>query len=325
MKEILSEVDLITPVFTLLGVMIGTILSFITSWLLKSRETKLKISTQLIEKRIEAHEKVLILAKSMRATFSLDKVNAESEYITYPLIFHNKTNYQDWRNNFFFITNEHSHWLGRDILRELFYIQDYIVNLDKRINKLPEENYISIGVILKADFVYMAENLEKNVVDYFERGWKTLKIQSKRSGIKLPRKESISRLNNSNLFKRHLEIYRYLNKGEKAIPRSEIKKEIELFNIAPNGSKIDIVYIKEIPNVDNSGVDYQLFFKECEYYGEIIRFGKCDLILGNIYFDNVDDGGRYLGVSHSALSLLTKWIKENLEDIEFKNETIEYD
>lgn len=325
MIENLNKTELIAPLFTLLGVLIGTILSFITSWFLKSRETKLKISTQLIEKKIEAHEKILTLAKSMRATVSLDKVNAENEYITYPLIFCDKVNFQDWRSSFFLITNEYSHWLGSNVIHEIFYIQDYITNLDKRIEKTPEENYKSIGIILKSDFVEMATNLEKNVINYFESGWKTLKIQNKKGKFKLPKKESIRRLNNSNLFKRHLEIHKYLEKEEKAIPRSEIKKNIELFNIAPNGLKIDIVYIKEIPNVDNSGVEYQLSYKDCEDYGEIIKFGKCDLILGKICFDNVDDGGKYLGVSHSALKLLTRWIEENIEEYEFKNETIEYD
>ena len=67
MIEELKNMGLVTPIFTLIGVLIGTFLSFTTAWVLKSRETRLKISSQIIEKRIEAHEKILSLAKSMRA------------------------------------------------------------------------------------------------------------------------------------------------------------------------------------------------------------------------------------------------------------------
>jgi len=325
MIEGLKNMGLVTPIFTLIGVLIGTFLSFMTAWILKSRETRLKISGQLIEKRIEAHEQILSLAKTMRATVSLDKVNSENEYITYPIIFNNKQNFQDWRSSFFLITNQYSHWLDLDVTRELFYIQDYITNLDKRIEKTPENNYISIGIILRNDFLDMATCLEKTVINYFDKGWRSLRFKKEKGRSKYPKNLSLKRLNNSNLFKRHLEIYKYLNKEEKTIPRSEIKKNVELYNIAPNGLKVDMIMLREIPNVDNSGVDYEIVYKDCEDYGSPIRFGKCDLILGNVRFDYVDDEGKYLGVNYKAIKLLTKWIEENLEDLEFENETIEYD
>lgn len=325
MIEELKNMGLVTPFFTLIGVLIGTFLSFMTAWILKSRETRLKISGQLIEKRIDAHEQILSLAKTMRATVSLNKLNSENEYITYPIIFYNKANFQDWRRNFFLITNQYSHWLDLEVTRELFYIQDYITNLDKRIEKTPENNYLSIGIILRNDFLHMATCLEKTVINYFDKGWRSLRFKKEKGSSKYPKKLSLKKLDNSNLFKRHLEIHKYLNKEVKTIPRSEIKKYIELYNIAPNGLKIDMIMLSEIPNVDKSGFDYEIVYKDCEDYGSPIRFGKCDLILGNIRFDYVDKEGKYLGVNYKAINLLTKWIEMNLEELEFESETIEYD
>jgi hypothetical protein len=325
MIEELKTLGLLTPIFTIIGVFIGTILTFTTSWVLKKRETKLKISSQLIEKRIDAHEKILALAKTMRATSSIDKVNVENVYITYPIIFHKKENFQDWRSSFFLTTNEYSHWLGIKVTRELYFIQDYVVNLDKRLEKAPPENYLQIGIILRNDFIEMAANIEKAVISYFESGWKNLKIENNNENHKFPKKVSLKRLENMNLYKRHLEIHKYLQKEEKSIPRDDIKKVTELYNIAPNGLKVDTITLREVPNIDNSGVEYEMTYKDCEDYGTKMKFGHCELIGGRIMFDKVDKDAKVLGIDYKAMKLLVNWIEENIEDIDYLTETIEYE
>ncbi|MGZ2368152.1 hypothetical protein ACXR6G_00015 [Ancylomarina sp. YFZ004] len=325
MIEELKTLGLLTPIFTIIGVFIGTILTFTTSLVLKKRETKLKISSQLIEKRIAAHEKILTLAKTMRATHSIDKVNVENVYITYPIIFSSKQSFQEWRSAFFLNTNEYSHWLGLKVTRELYFIQDYIVNLDKRLEKAPSENYLQIGIILRNDFIEMAANIEKTVISYFGSGWKNLKIESSNDHHKLPKKVSLKRLQETNLYKRHLEIHKYLLKEEKSIPRDDIKKLTELYNIAPNGSKVDTITLSEVPNIDNSGVEYEMIYKESEDFGEKTKFGHCELIGGRIMFDKVDKDAKLLGIDYKAMKLLVNWVEENIVDIEYLNETIEYE
>lgn len=325
MFEQLKEIGLLTPVFTLIGVLIGTLLTFITSWFLKSREIKLKISSQLIEKRIEAHEKILSLAKSMRATISTNKVNVENEYITYPLIFSNKESYLNWRSDFFLIANESSHWLGKEVTNELFFIQDYVTNLDKRLEKAPDKNYQAIGIILRDDFIKMATNIEKSVISFFDTGWRSLKINDKKGINKYPRKTSLKRLKEQSLFRRHLELFKYLEIEEIRTPNNQVKKTTELHNIAPNGLKTDIIKIVEVPNIDNSGVEYELSYNENEGYGKPFFFGHCDLISGKIRFDKIDKDAKIFGVDYSAMRLLVNWIEENLEELDFDSETIEYD
>ncbi|UBM61304.1 hypothetical protein LA303_07690 [Candidatus Sulfidibacterium hydrothermale] len=321
----LTSSRLLTPIYTIIGIIIGALLTFITSWFLKKRETKLKISSQLIKKRINAHEKILTLAKTMRATLSIDKINTENVYITYPIIFQTKESFQNWRSSFFLTTNEYSHWLGLKVTRELYFIQDYIVNLDKRLEKVPSENYLQIGIILRNDFLSMASNVEKEVISYFESGWKNLKIEKNNKWHKFPKKVSLKRLEETNLYKRHLEIHKYLNKEEKSIPRDEIKQITELYNIAPNGLKVDMVTLREVPNIDNSGVKYELTYKDCEDYGDKMKFGHCELVGGRIMFDKIDKNAQILGIDYKAIKLLVNWIEENIEDIDYLNETIEYE
>lgn len=323
MIEILQEKNLIAPLIGLIGLILGSILTFLFSSNLKSKETKLKISEKLIDKRIDAHEQVLKLAKLMRSSHTENQFNSEKELITYPLIFLTEDNYRDWRANYFLVTNEYSHWLSISVLNELFYIQDYIINLDKTLENVHEENFKPIGIILKMDFIEMSTNLEKQVIKYFEKGWENLSIKKK--GIhKLPKQESLKRLKESNFTKRHLEISKYFYKKNLSSPRTDIKPITTLSNIAPNGMKIDIIKIKEVPNIDNSGIEYELYYKDNEFDKKEIRFGTCDLILGNIQFAKVDDKARYLGINHNAMDLLIKWIDENLEPLNYDVDTIEY-
>ncbi|MBN2484636.1 MAG: hypothetical protein JXB34_01550 [Bacteroidales bacterium] len=325
MIDELKNIGLLTPIFTIIGVLIGSFLTFLTSWILKSKESKLKISSQLIEKRIEAHEKILSLAKSMRTTISTDKLSVNGEAITYPILFSTKESYSNWNSSFSIITNEHSHWLGREVTRELYFIHDYIFNLNKRLETAPDNNYIPIGIILRYDFIDMATNIEKSVLRFFDKGWRSFKIKDDKGRHKYPKKVSLDRLNKTNLFKRHLELHKYLGKEEKSFPKTDIKKHTELFNIAPNGLKIDIISLKEVPNIDNSGVDYEITFNENEDYGKPFVFGHCDLISGKIRFDKFDKDAKIFGVDFSAMRLLVNWIEENIEEIDYGSETIEYD
>lgn len=48
-----------------------------------------------------------------------------------------------------------------------------------------------------------------------------------------------------------------------------------------------MVKIVEVPNSDNSGVEYELFFQEDEFNNRFEKFGYCDLIIGYIRFDKV--------------------------------------
>lgn len=325
MIDELKNMGLITPIFTIVGVLIGTLLTFVTSWVLKSRETRLKISGQLIEKRIEAHELILGLAKSMRATISTDKLNSEREYITYPIIFSTEEDYLKWRTDFLLISNQYSHWLGSEVTKELYFIQDYVGNLDKRLNKAPKENYIAIGIILKNDFVEMAANIEKSVIRFLGKGWRNLKIKELKGNHKYPKKLTLKRLNDLNLYKRHLEIHKYLEKEIVTIPHNGVKKITELYDIAPNDSKTNIITLREVPNIDNSGVNYEISYKDNEDYGKVIKFGHCDLILGNIMFDKIDNEAKTLGVNYRAVKLLTDWINENLEESIYDDRIIEYE
>lgn len=90
-------------------------------------------------------------------------------------------------------------------------------------------------------------------------------------------------------------------------------KKTFLYNLAPNGLKIDQVYLTEVPNVDNSGVDYLIEYVEDFIGNERIPIGHCELIQGNIWFDKVGNSAKTLGINFNALKLVIEWIETNIE------------
>lgn len=300
---------LLSPFLSFVGVIIGAFLAFLSSSFLKKKETRLKISEKILDKKIEAHENVLELAKLLRSTLSVNAFTVEKELITYPLILHNKENYIDWKSHLYAKGNKNSHWLSESTHKELFFIQDYFVNLDNTLENVPDENMKMVAIILRNDIINLSTNLEKSIIEYFDNGWKDLRITSKKKKFKYDSKIALNRLKNYNYSKRHLEISKYFYEKKTTFPATDIKPITILFDVAPNGLKVNIIKIKEIPNLDNSGVEYELFFKDFEYDEHFIRFGTCDLISSKIRFQNE----KIIDIPNEVLILLNSWIEENQE------------
>jgi len=317
--------ELIAGIFVLSGVFVGAICTFIFTFvkdiIINRYNVKNKIRQQLIEKRLEAYDKIMLLTKEMRVTFNTYQLNSENEYKTYPLIFTDKNQYDKWRATFTYICNEYSHWLNKEVIHEIYYVQDYICNLDKRLKDINEDNYVAIGIIVKPDFLNMSNWLEEAILSFYEKGWAKFKIRDKYKRHKLPINITKKRLNNSDMMKRHLDIDKYRYHEAKGLPNENVKKNTELCNIAPNGMKTDIITLEEVPNCDNSGVEYKISYESHEGFGDKVVVGYCDLIMGNICFNSNSSEVKYLGVSHDAILLLCKWIDEHMENYDL----FEYD
>ncbi len=79
----------------------------------------------------------------------------------------------------------------------------------------------------------------------------------------------------------------------------------ELYDIAPNGMKVDMVRLEKVPNVDHSDYEYRISHRW--YDGEEYEVvGQVSLIDGTVHFS----GGQ---LSLPALRLLHDWLKENVE------------
>lgn len=89
-----------------------------------------------------------------------------------------------------------------------------------------------------------------------------------------------------------------------------------LYNIAPNGLKVDQVYLTSVMNLDDSGIEYYIEYVEDFSEGDRISIGHCDLTMGYIRFDALDENAYSLGVNSSTIKLIVDWIQENMEPME---------
>jgi hypothetical protein len=159
----------------LFGVFIGIIVTTISNWKLKTKETKLRILEKTFDKRIKAHEEILQISKILRTTISTDKTDNDHNLITYPAVLQDYQYFDNFRGKFYDITNENNHWLGIELLRELYFIQDYLASLDLQIKDKNDENLPKIAVIVKQDFIDLAGNLENISLKFFEEDLLNLK------------------------------------------------------------------------------------------------------------------------------------------------------
>jgi hypothetical protein len=97
--------------------------------------------------------------------------------------------------------------------------------------------------------------------------------------------------------------------------QENLGKETFLYNLAPNGLKIDRVYLTQVPNADNSGFEFLIEYREDHSDNEKTPIGHCELIMGSVCFDKVGNNAKTLGINYTALKLLVEWIETNIEPI----------
>lgn len=103
------------------------------------------------------------------------------------------------------------HWLSIELCRELNYIQDYFQNLTNFLEDIPPEKYPEIALMIKADITNLAQNINNKTRIFFEK--ETISMKTKITGghHKLPKEDTIKRLEATLLFKNHAKIREYID------------------------------------------------------------------------------------------------------------------
>ncbi len=212
-EETVKIVEENISVFTaLIGVIIGAVLNNFVNWKLKTKETKLKIIEKLIDKKINAYEEVLKIVKTLRAMHSTGLADKDLNLIGYPVVLKNKNEFKKFHLDFSSIANDHSHWLDIKIIRELFFIQDYILTLKINLENVDERYYFEIGKIIKQDFVDISKALEDITLNCYQNKISKIKIEKAEGWHKYIKSETLKRMSNTVLIKEKTKIDNFQNK-----------------------------------------------------------------------------------------------------------------
>jgi len=193
---------ILVPALTgLLGVTVGIIITAVSNWKLKSKETKLRLLEKTFERRIKAHEDILSLSELMRTTVATDIIEKNNFLVTYPGILHNNEYFENFLGKFYDLVNRNTHWINIELFREINYIQDYFATLTIQIKGKDDRVFPEIAKLIKDDIIQLAANLEKEAVKFFKDDLPKLKSLSNMGHHKYDLNITELRLKNTLLYK----------------------------------------------------------------------------------------------------------------------------
>lgn len=198
-----------SAVFGLAGALGGGILSFIATSLHKRRDFDLQMWSKLYERRIAAHERVIQVAVEMRIMVSAGHADASGEVRRSPRVLLSKEDFEAWFTRFTELSLEGTTWLTTSTKRELNFVQDYLVTLHMHLVGIPSESYLSVGELVRQDFIDLSSSLEKKAYEFFARDIRRLRLHSLNDRHKYDRPETERRLKASALLTRSEEVSRY--------------------------------------------------------------------------------------------------------------------
>lgn len=191
------------------GVIVSTF-NFLLNKKLKHKEAQLRILDRIVDKQIIAYDNILNLVTITRFTSIYPEkvdLNIEFSQFDYPLrficILNDKEAYNEYWAKFVETTQENSRWLDIKLIRELYFMQDYLINLNSLFEevKLEDDKIRRIGIIVKQDFIDIASEMERLCFKFFNNGVTKIKFKNKNKWHKYPRRVTEAKFQATNLFK----------------------------------------------------------------------------------------------------------------------------
>jgi len=194
-----------SAIFALAGALGGGVLSFIGALLLKKREFSLAVSSKILDRRIDAHEKVIALATEMRVMVGLGGVTESGEVRRSPQIMMSRETFEDWFTRFTQLSMEGTSWLSTSTKREVNFVQDYLITLHLYLENVPSERFQGLGEMIRQDFIDLSASLEKKAFLFFQKGIRKLQPDNLDEWHKYDRSETERRLHATSLLLNHAE------------------------------------------------------------------------------------------------------------------------
>lgn len=203
---------ILTSIFALGGVVLGALGTSINNHILKRKETRLRIIEKVLEKRIDAHEEILGLTKSIRQVVGTGMKDENNNAITYPLCMQSKDHLLSFIEVSFPIIHKNSHWLDTKLERELSFFQDYTISLSHQMSKVNDDLiFTEIGIIIKQDFINLASILEDLAFNFFRFEITSLKLNQHNEWHKYPKEETQRRFSKTELVIQESQIQKIIN------------------------------------------------------------------------------------------------------------------
>jgi hypothetical protein len=183
------------------GIFIGAVVTFIASWALTKRDYDLRLWDKLIDRRIDAHERLINHAHEMRVMVARNGLDESGEVMRYPQVLSSREVFEDWFTNTITSIGFASTWLSTPAKREANFLQDYLVTLHINLRSVPSSRFPDVGLIARQDFIDISSNLERISYVFFNKDVRKLRLSNLNDWHKYPRSQTEKRLNETSLLR----------------------------------------------------------------------------------------------------------------------------
>jgi hypothetical protein len=190
------------------GVVIGAFVTFLASWALRKRDYDLRLWDKLIDRRIDAHERLINHAHEMRVMIARNGFDEGGKVLRYPQVLSSRDAFEDWFANTIKSICFASTWLSTPAKREANFLQDYLVTLHINLRSVPSNRFPDVGLIVRQDFIDISANLERISFVFFDRDVRRLRLSNLNDWHKYPRQQTEKRLNETHLLRQWADVSR---------------------------------------------------------------------------------------------------------------------
>lgn len=187
--------------FALLGAVSGSILTGVFGFISKSKETKLRITEKVVDRKLQAYDDLIDSIGLIRSMVLLGGWDGERELKRTPQIMFSQQDFSDFLVEFSSMRNSSERWLSFSVKREISLFLDYMVTLKELVRTASDQQLQEIGALLRYDFIEFAVKIEDSAHDFLNKDLLKLDHKTDRRWHKYKPEETIGKLECTRLFK----------------------------------------------------------------------------------------------------------------------------
>lgn len=200
-----------SAIFALLGAAVGAFITGLISYAAKTKESKLRITEKLLDKKLEAHESLLSIVSWIRTMVLLGGEDSQGELKRCPIIMESQKNKNEFLEAFVSVQNRCDRWFSASVKREVSFFLDYFVNLNEHARDASDLSLQEAGVIIRNDFIDIASTLEGCAHQFFDNDLLKLNYKTDRGWHKFTRQRTLDRLEKTEFYKNKNQICQILS------------------------------------------------------------------------------------------------------------------
>lgn len=114
----------------------------------------------------------------MNIDYSLDEIDKSSPYLRGLIIFNNHELYNNWKVKLIMHFEKFLLLQSKEVNDYVFYIRNYLVNLDHYVERVLDEDLWEIGIVVRNDFMQFSSELNEILSDFMHN--EVFKLKHKR-------------------------------------------------------------------------------------------------------------------------------------------------